>query len=195
VLYGGKELGLLDREGRKAFRKDVQVIFQNPHGSLDPTYSVEELLEEPLKAFGEKDRLSRHQAVLEVLDQVALSRELRERRSKELSGGQCQRVAIARALISKPKVVICDEPVSALDVLVQKQILDLLVLLRKELDLSYLFISHDLGVIQAIADDVAVMGGGRIHETGTVKEVFASPRSLLTAELLDSLPRGIRSPV
>jgi len=124
-----------------------------------------------------------------------LSRDLLGRRSKELSGGQCQRVAIARALISRPKVVICDEPVSALDVLVQKQILDLLILLRKELDLSYLFISHDIGVIQSIADDVAVMGAGRIHETGTVEEVFSSPRSALTADLLNSLPRGIRSPM
>ncbi|NAZ74800.1 dipeptide ABC transporter ATP-binding protein [Kineococcus sp. T13] len=169
-------------------RRDVQPVFQDPYGSLDPTMTLERLIDEPLRIARAGDARSRRARVGELLDQVALSRGLAQRRPAELSGGQRQRVAIARALALNPRVVVLDEATSALDVLVQQQVLALLERLQDELGLTYLFITHDLAVARHLAHDVLVMRAGRVVEQGTIEDVFASPRHEYTAQLLSAIP-------
>jgi peptide/nickel transport system ATP-binding protein len=186
-LDGAEVVGL--RGARlKAARKAMQPVFQDPYASLDPMWTVERLVTEPLRTFGVGDRSSRRAKVAELLDQVALPADLAQRYPNELSGGQRQRVAIARALASGPRLVVCDEAVSALDVLVQDQILSLLESLQRDLGLSYLFISHDLAVVRSLAHDVLVMREGRVVEHGPVDEVLASPADPYTRQLLDAVP-------
>lgn len=164
--------------------KRPQMIFQDPYSSLNPFYSVAWTLEEPLRVYGKYGRAERERRVREMLERVELPEECLRSRPSELSGGQRQRVSIAAALIRRPKFLIADEPVSALDVTIQAQILDLLRSLRRELDLSYLFISHDLNVVYQLCDRVLVMKRGRIVEQGTVDEIFDHPKEEYTKQLL-----------
>ena len=188
VTFEGESVADLDRKGAFAFRRRVQPIFQNPYGSLDPMYSIYRTIEEPLRTHGIGDSARREATVRDLLDKVALPASVMRRYPNELSGGQRQRVAIARALALAPEVVVCDEAVSALDVLVQAQILTLLNDLQAELGLSYLFITHDLAVVRQIADDVLVMRNGKVVESATTDEVFATPREEYTRNLLEAIP-------
>ena len=166
------------------YTKRPQMIFQDPYSSLNPFYSVEWTLEEPLRVYGKYEKAERKRRVREMLERVELPGECLGAKPSELSGGQRQRVSIAAALIRRPKFLIADEPVSALDVTIQAQILDLLRSLRRELDLSYLFISHDLNVVYQLCDRVLVMKRGRIVEQGTVEEIFNHPKEAYTKQLL-----------
>ena len=166
------------------YTKRPQMIFQDPYSSLNPAYTVEWIMEEPLRIYGKYDAPERKRRVREMLRRVELPEEVLEAKPAELSGGQRQRVSIATALIQRPKFLIADEPVSALDVTIQAQILKLLKTLRDELDLSYLFISHDLNVVYQLCDRVLVMKQGRIVEQGTVDEIFDHPKEDYTKQLL-----------
>ncbi|WP_236014361.1 ABC transporter ATP-binding protein [Microbacterium stercoris] len=188
LLIEGKDASKMSSKEVFGLRSRMQPVFQDPYGSLDPLRSIGHLISEPLKVHGVGDEKSRQARVFELLEQVSLPRELAWRYPNELSGGQRQRVAIARALALKPSIVVLDEAVSALDVLVQDQILKLLAELQAELGLTYLFITHDLAVVRVAADLVAVMEKGRIVEQGTVDEIFASPQEAYTQRLLDAIP-------
>jgi peptide/nickel transport system ATP-binding protein len=192
ALLQGRNLFDLDGEGLKAARRDIQIIFQDPYASLDPRMRVFEILEEGLTALRpEMDAAARRAHLERLADQVGLRRESLDRYPHEFSGGQRQRIAIARALAVQPKLIVCDEPTSALDVSVQAQILNLLEALQRELGLSYLFITHNIGVVEYIADEVAVMQAGRIVEQGSSTRVLTAPQHDYTRTLLAAVPRLI----
>lgn len=188
VRLGDDAVAVAKGARRRAIRRAMQPVFQDPYASLNPMFTIEHIVDEPLRVFGMGSRESRRDRVVELLDQVALPRTVAQRHPGELSGGQRQRVAIARALALEPRLVICDEAVSALDVLVQDQILQLLVGLQRDLGLSYLFITHDLAVVRLVAQDVMVMRTGEVVEAGSVDQVFAEPGSEYTQALLDAIP-------
>ena len=188
IRVGGKETKGMSRAELFKLRSTLQPVFQDPYGSLDPLHNIGNTIMEPLKIHGVGDAASRKARMLELLDQVALPRELATRYPNELSGGQRQRVAVARGLALKPDILVLDEAVSALDVLVQAQILDLLAELQRELGLTYLFITHDLAVVRLIADRVCVMQQGRIVEQATTSEVFENPQQEYTKNLLAAIP-------
>jgi peptide/nickel transport system ATP-binding protein len=190
VTFEGEDVRSLRGRSLMGLRRRVQPIFQNPYGTLDPMYSIFRTIEEPLRLHGIGDAKSREAKVRDLLDKVALPASMMRRYPNELSGGQRQRIAIARALALDPEVVVCDEAVSALDVLVQDQVLHLLNDLQAELGLSYLFITHDLAVVRQIADDTVVMEKGRIVEHGSTDSVFHSPREEYTKRLLAAIPGG-----
>jgi oligopeptide/dipeptide ABC transporter ATP-binding protein len=188
VRFGGADIASAGREERRAFRRRVQPVFQDPRSSLDPRWPVERTIREPLDAYRAGSRAERDERTGTLMDLVGLPRHLAGRIPRELSGGQQQRVAIAAALALGPELLVADEPVSALDVSVQAQILNLLTDLRKRLGLGLLFISHDLSVVEHLSDRVAVMYLGRIVETGTVADVFTRPRHPYTRALIDAIP-------
>lgn len=189
VWFDGQRISGRSRRQWRPVRRGIQFVYQNPYSSLDPRFDVEQIIAEPLVTFGLVDgRARRRERVTELLDSVALERAHLSRKPAELSGGQRQRVAIARALAAGPRVLVLDEAVSALDVSVQAQILQLLVDLQHEQGLTYLFITHDLGVVRLVADEVTVMRAGRVVESGTVASVFAAPEHEYTERLLAAVP-------
>jgi peptide/nickel transport system ATP-binding protein len=190
VEFGGIELTTLRRSALRAHRRDFQIIFQDPYASLNPRMRVADILAEGMASLGiEANAAARAKRVAEILDQVGLARDSVERYPHEFSGGQRQRIAIARALAVRPKLIVCDEPTSALDVSVQAQILNLLKSLQRELGLSYLFITHNIAVVEYLAHEVAVMYLGRIVERGTMEEVLRAPRHPYTQALLAAVPK------
>ncbi|TCJ95594.1 dipeptide ABC transporter ATP-binding protein [Nocardia alba] len=191
VALLGTDITRLSRREFRPLRRDVQIVYQNPYSSFDPRFDVYDVVDEPLRSFEPRRGLRRgrpnRDRVVAAMEAAALPADFVDRHPRELSGGQRQRVAIARALVLEPKVIVLDEPISALDVSVAAQILDLLRGLQRERGLTYVFISHDLAVVRAISDRVAVMREGRIVEQGTVDQVFSSPADDYTVRLLDAI--------
>ena len=190
VFYEGRDTSTFKSKDLLGFRRHVQPVFQNPYGSLDPMYSIFRSIEEPLRIHKIGDKKWRANRVKELLDMVEMPASVMGRYPNELSGGQRQRIAIARAMALDPDVIVCDEAVSALDVLVQDQVLRLLNDLQAEKGLSYLFITHDLAVVRQIADEVVVMQNGKLVEHATTDEVFDHPQKQYTRDLLDAIPGG-----
>jgi peptide/nickel transport system ATP-binding protein len=194
ALLDGSDLFTLQGEALKAARRQVQIVFQDPFASLNPRLRVAEILDEGAAALGtEPDRGVRQQRIRDLCERVGLRGDALQRYPHEFSGGQRQRIAIARALAVEPRLIICDEPTSALDVSVQAQILNLLEELQRTLQVSYLFITHNIGVVEYLADDVAVMRAGQIEEAGPAVEVLSGPRSAYTRQLMAAVPRRMRT--
>jgi peptide/nickel transport system ATP-binding protein len=190
VWFEGKNLYEMDREEKKAFRRQAQVVFQDPYSSLNPRMTTGDIIAEPLEVHDVGTRQERRERVHELLELVGLSASNVDRYAREFSGGQQQRISIARALALDPDFLLLDEPVSALDMSVQAQILNLLSDLQDELNLTYLFIAHDLGVVRYISDRIAVMYLGEIVEEAPTEDLFESPSHPYTKALLDSVPRA-----
>ncbi|MGD6901395.1 ABC transporter ATP-binding protein [Bacillus infantis] len=188
VLFEGKELTGLNESEMRKMRKEMQMVFQDPFASLNPRHTVEKILEEPLIVHGMGDKKERKQKVKEMLEVVGLSSWHAKRYPHQFSGGQRQRIGIARALMTRPKLIIADEPVSALDVSIQSQVLNLLEDLQKEFQLTYIFIAHDLGVVRHISDRVGVMYLGRLVEITTAEKLYEKPLHPYTSALLDAVP-------
>ena len=200
VHLEGEDLARLSAPALRAARARLQIVFQDPYGSLNPRMTVEAMLDEPLRLHGVVPPAGRAQRIVALLALVGLRRDAALRYPHEFSGGQRQRIAIARALASEPRVIVCDEPVSALDVSIQAQILNLLADLQRRFGLAFVFISHDLAVVRQIATRIAVMYLGRFVETGTAEDVFARPLHPYTRALLSAVPvpvvrERVRGPV
>jgi len=188
INFNGTDITRMSQRALRPLRRDFQMIFQDPVESLDPRMSVRSIIEEPLLIHRIGSRSDRVRMVNELLDRVGLPSSAAERYSFEFSGGQRQRIGIARSLALKPKLIVCDEPVSALDVSIQSQILNLLVELQRELGLSYLFIAHDLSVVKHVSDRVAVMYLGKIVELASSDSIYRDPRHAYTKALLSAIP-------
>lgn len=187
VLLDGQDLHALPREALRQARRDFQMVFQDPYGSLDPRQTIERIVAEPLAAQG-VGRAERRTRAEQVLDSVGLRRNDLEKYPHEFSGGQRQRIAIARALITRPRLIVADEPVSALDVSVQAQVLNLMQDLQAQFDVTYMLISHDLAVVHHLCDDVAVLWQGRIVEQGPPERLFSAAEHPYTQALLAAVP-------
>jgi len=189
MTIAGRDSSELRNSGAQAFGKVIQYVFQDPVASLNPRKTIRQILETPLKLLGGLDSAQRRQRMIQLLDAVQMPNDTLERYPHEFSGGQAQRIAIARTLAAEAEIIVLEEPVSALDVSVQAQVLLLLDQLKKEFGLSYLFISHDLAVVEAISDRVAVMYFGEIVEEATASDLFARPEHAYTRQLVESAPR------
>jgi peptide/nickel transport system ATP-binding protein len=195
ILYQGRELTQVQGRELKALRKDVQIIFQDPYSSLNPRITIGDAIAEPLRVHGiEPGASARKEKVYELLEKVSLRPEHFNRYPHEFSGGQRQRIVIARALALNPSFLVCDESVSALDVSVQAQVLNLLNELKQEFGFTSIFISHDLSVVHYVSDRIMVMNKGRIEEIGPAEEVYSRPKSEYTRRLIESVPGGVASP-
>ncbi|MDA8312648.1 MAG: ATP-binding cassette domain-containing protein [Actinomycetota bacterium] len=188
VVFDGVDLTALSARHLRAYRREMQMIFQDPYGSLNPRRRVGSIIGEPFAVHGVVARSQRRQAVQELMELVGLNPEHYNRFPAEFSGGQRQRIGVARALALRPKLLVCDEPVSALDVSIQAQIVNLLARLQKELQLTYLFIAHDLSVVRHLCDRIAVMYLGQLVEVGPVGEIDVEPRHPYTEALLSAVP-------
>jgi ABC-type oligopeptide transport system ATPase subunit len=188
VKFEGREVTTLGREDLRRVRREMQIVFQDPYASLNPRMTVGKIIGEPLQTHGIGNRRTRRATVAELLERVGFDPAYTNRYPHEFSGGQRQRIGIARALALNPKLIICDEPVSALDVSIQAQILNLLKDLQRDLGLSYLFIAHDLAVVRSMSDTIAVMHGGKIVEQGPAEQVYSRPQSEYTRALLAAVP-------
>jgi ABC-type oligopeptide transport system ATPase subunit len=188
VIFQGQNLAKLDKEQLRGIRKNLQMVFQDPYASLNPRMRVGDIVGEGLLIHGLGSSQERTKQVHQMLERVGLTDADAKKYPHQFSGGQRQRIGIARALVLQPKVVVCDEPVSALDVSVQAQILLLLKELQKEMGLSYLFITHDLRVVRHIADDIVVMHQGKIVEQGSVSSIYNAPQQTYTQQLLQAIP-------
>ncbi|WP_019154968.1 ABC transporter ATP-binding protein [Robertmurraya massiliosenegalensis] len=188
VKFDGKDLTKLKAEEMRQMRKEIQMVFQDPFASLNPRHTVEKILEEPLIVHGVKDKDERKRRVKEMLEVVGLNSYHAKRYPHQFSGGQRQRIGIARALMTRPKLIIADEPVSALDVSIQSQVLNLMEDLQKEFQLTYIFIAHDLGVVKHISDRVGVMYLGRLVEITESEKLYEKPLHPYTKALLASIP-------
>ncbi len=187
VFYYGKNINNLSDDEYEDYRKSVQFIFQDPKGSMDPNYKILDILSMPLITTNiAKNKSEAEKLIDKMLIRVGLDLNTKNKYAAEISGGQCQRAAIARALLVKPKLIICDEPVSALDVSIQAQILNLLKEVQKELNISYIFISHDIGVVNYMSDTILVMKNGTIVESGEAKKVLLNPKEKYTKRLIES---------
>lgn len=187
VFYYGKNINNLSDDEYEDYRKSVQFIFQDPKGSMDPNYKILDILSMPLITTNiAKNKSEAEKLIDKMLIRVGLDLNTKNKYAAEISGGQCQRAAIARALLVKPKLIICDEPVSALDVSIQAQILNLLKEVQKELNISYIFISHDIGVVNYMSDTILVMKNGTIVERGEAKNVLLNPKEKYTKRLIES---------
>jgi oligopeptide transport system ATP-binding protein len=188
VRFEGRELTDLGREEMRRVRREMQIVFQDPYASLDPRMTVGDIVAEPLAVHGIGTRRDRRTRVRELLDVVGFDPTFVNRYPHEFSGGQRQRIGIARALALNPKLIVCDEPVSALDVSIQAQILNLLKDLQDEFGLTYLFIAHDLAVVRSMSDRIAVMNRGQLVELGPAEEVYTKPQEEYTKALLAAVP-------
>jgi oligopeptide transport system ATP-binding protein len=188
VRFQGKELTSLSGEGLRQMRREMQIVFQDPYASLNPRMTVGNIVAEPLEVHGIGNRRGRRETVRRLLEVVGFNPNYTNRYPHEFSGGQRQRIGIARALALNPKLVVCDEPVSALDVSIQAQILNLLKDLQRDFGLTYVFIAHDLAVVRAMSDQIAVMNRGKLVELGDAEEVYTNPKDPYTKALLAAVP-------
>ena len=188
VVFDGQDLTTMDKKGLRHVRRDLQVVFQDPYASLNPRMTVGDIVSEPLLVHDIGDRRSRRRSAEQLLEVVGFNPDFINRYPHEFSGGQRQRIGIARALALNPSLIVCDEPVSALDVSIQAQILNLLKDLQREFGLAYLFIAHDLAVVRTMSDHIAVMNRGKIVEIGPAEEVYTNPQDPYSQALLAAVP-------
>jgi ABC-type oligopeptide transport system ATPase subunit len=188
VRFMGKELTTMGRTDLRELRKEMQIVFQDPYSSLNPRQTVGKIVEEPMGVHGQGTRRDRERRVRDLLETVGFNPDFTNRYPHEFSGGQRQRIGIARALALNPRLIVCDEPVSALDVSIQAQILNLLKDLQRDLGLAYLFVAHDLAVVRTMSDRIAVMNKGKIVEMGEAEDVYSNPQEDYTKALLAAVP-------